>query len=321
MSDETDLAAGLSPGSVEAACAAIGMSDESARILIRTAEMIAGSPRLRSVAIRCAELLFDSGLPAKEAVASWSDAGHDPDLPKFFDPVVLLAGFRRLATDHRRRGIPPEVTRATLRDLDLWLDHYLSTTGVWAIRETGWLARHFTGKVFQLGRLQFELRPLDLPFAVFRSWRGDEPAILAEGGRAFRVDGQFADADGGMPGEAPGKSPGAWRSRFVENRDGWQGSPVDANGQVQPASLRLARGAWGLVARRGDTVLAVHIPAGGRFNGPMTSEAPERTTGRPSSESSAVTSLTGRRLRVTRPSGASWRTRQPRAFTGASAGA
>jgi hypothetical protein len=271
MSDRTDLAEGLSPASIQGACTAIGMSDASTRILVGTAATIAGSMSLRDTALRCAELVFDSGLPVGKAIEAWPIGVGRTGLPPFFDPTVLLAGFRRLAADHRRRGIPSEVTRATLRDLDLWVDHYRTTTGVWMVRETGWMARHFTSRVFQLGRLQFEPRALELPFAVFASRRGAAAAILAEGGRVFREDGQFADADEGAPAAAA--SPATWRSRFVEDDRGWQGSAVDAEGRVRQALITLERSSWNPTARRGDSVLAVHIPATGRFNGPLTREA------------------------------------------------
>ena len=202
MPDRNDLVDGLSPASIRTACIAIGMSDVSTRLLAETASAIAGSGSLRDVALRCASLVFDSGLPVREAIAEWPVRADRAGLPPFFDPTVLLAGFRRVAADHCRRGIPREVTQATLRDLDLWMDHHRAATGAWAARETGWIARHFTSRVFQIGRLQFEPRAFELPFAVFASRRGAAAAILAEGGRVFRADGQFADADGGVPGSA-----------------------------------------------------------------------------------------------------------------------
>lgn len=270
MHEPTDLAAGLSPAAVKAACAAIGMSDRATRVLVDAATAIAGSPRLRGTAIRCAELVFDLGLPAKEAVALWPVPVDRSGLPPFFDPTVLLAGYRRLVSEHLRRRIPPAVTRATLRDLDLWMDHRLAAGGGWDPRQTGWIARHFTCRLFQLGRLQFEPRACSLPFAVFRSRRGAAPAVLAEGGRRFRGDGQFADADRGSRPDGPESARHDWTSRFVETDRGWRGSAVDDRGRVQPQPVDLARGDWSLVARRGDPAVAVHIPASGRFNGPLT---------------------------------------------------
>lgn len=273
MLEPTDLEEGLSPASIRAACAAIGMSDASTRLLLDAATAISRSQRLRAAAIRCAELVFASDLPAKAAVAAWPVPADRSGLPPFFDPVVLLAGYRRIVADHRRRGIPPAVTQATLLDLDLWMDHHRATSGAWGVRETGWIARHFTGRLFQLGRLQFEPHPLSLPFAVFSTRRGNATVILAEGGRRFRGDGQFADADHGSRPDAPDGTMHDWTSRFAETDRGWRGSAVDERGRVRPQPVELDRGDWDLVARRGDPAVAVHVPASGRFNGPLTREA------------------------------------------------
>lgn len=271
MSGRPHLAEGLLPDAVRAACAAIGISTEPARALQADAAAIAASPRLAALALRCARLVFETDIPPKEAVARWPDVGHAPGLPALFDAVVLLSGFGRLAADHRRRGIPLEVTAATLRDLELWMEHHRSLHGRWGFTETGWLARHLTGHVFQLGRLQFERRPLELPFAVFRLRIGGSIAIVVEGGRELRTDGQFADADGAAP-ERAAASPGAWRSRFHADAAGWRGAPVGPEGTVSRSTLDLPRTEWDLVALRGDPALAVHIPATGALNGPLTPE-------------------------------------------------
>ncbi len=283
MNGRSDLAEGLLPGAVRAACAAIGISAEPARALEFDAAAIAASPRLAALALRCARLVFDAELPPKEAVARWTDVGHAPGLPALFDAVVLLSGFRRLARDHRRRGIPREVTSATLRDLELWIEHYRSTHGRWGFTESAWLALHVTGRIYQLGRLQFEPHPVELPFAVFRPRAGratgsGAPAIVVEGGRALRPDGQFADADGAAgtgaaDARAPGAVPDTWRSRFDADGAGWRGAPVGAAGTIARATLDLPRTEWDLAALRGDPALAVHIPATGPFNGPLAPEA------------------------------------------------
>jgi len=273
MIDRNDYAGGLAPASIRAACTFLGFADESTRLLVDTATAIAGSPRLRRAALLCAWLVFDSGFPPDEAIDAWPLPASSAGFPPFFDPVVILAGFGRISAEHRRRGIPPEVTRATLRDLDLWVEHHGKKTGAWGAHETPWIARHFTGRLFQLGRLQFELYALQLPFAVFQSRGGDDAAILAEGGRTFREDGQFADADGGVHPGKPHAGRATWRSRFVEDARCWHGSVVDAGGHVRPPMVSLSRDDWRLAALRGDQALAVHIPAAGRFNGPLTREA------------------------------------------------
>lgn len=54
-------------------------------------------------------------------------------------------------------GIPREQTIATLRDVNVWLDGYYEMKGVRGFCEYCWLRLHFTGDLFQIGRLQFRL--------------------------------------------------------------------------------------------------------------------------------------------------------------------
>jgi hypothetical protein len=68
MPDRNDLVDGLCPAAIRTACIAIGMSDASTRLLVETASAIGGSGSLRDVALRCASLVFDSGLPVREAI-------------------------------------------------------------------------------------------------------------------------------------------------------------------------------------------------------------------------------------------------------------
>ncbi len=112
---------------------------------------------------------------------------------------------------------------------------------------------------------------------MFTSRQGTSLTVLAEGGREFREDGQFADADGGADADgvttAAPRTLGTWRSRFVDTANGWHGSAVDVAGRMRSPPVVLDRDDWDLAARRGDPAIAVHIPAAGRFNGPMTRDA------------------------------------------------
>lgn len=94
--------------------------------------------------------------------------GREPDLG---DPgEELLAywpvyAFAAMAPETRRwhagRGIDEATTRHTLADLGRQLTHHRRRLGRGGLTDNlGWLAHHFQGRLFQLGRLQFELAPL-----------------------------------------------------------------------------------------------------------------------------------------------------------------
>lgn len=73
-------------------------------------------------------------------------------------PMAILAHLTQYGIGkNAARGISREVTIETMRDVNVWLDGYYQQTGVRGMGEYCWLRRHFTGDLFQIGRLQFRL--------------------------------------------------------------------------------------------------------------------------------------------------------------------
>ncbi|MGN1450837.1 MAG: acyltransferase domain-containing protein [Eubacteriales bacterium] len=55
------------------------------------------------------------------------------------------------------RGIPREITVATLKDVNIWIGNYMTQYGRPGTAQLGWLCHHYLGDLFRLGRLQFQL--------------------------------------------------------------------------------------------------------------------------------------------------------------------
>lgn len=91
-----------------------------------------------------------------------------PDLNGCRDPlaqylyVYAYAGcFPLIRQWHRDRDIPDGISRRTLADLGRQMTHQQRRQGRGGLMiNTTWLTRHFQGRLFQLGRLQFELAGL-----------------------------------------------------------------------------------------------------------------------------------------------------------------
>jgi hypothetical protein len=60
---------------------------------------------------------------------------------------------------HARRGIPEDVSWATLQDLGRGVAIYRATYGHAGLDKAFWLTHHFHGELYELGRLQYELQP------------------------------------------------------------------------------------------------------------------------------------------------------------------
>lgn len=77
------------------------------------------------------------------------------------DPQISIATFLAALPDirrhHRERGVSDEVSWATLADLGQQLDVNRRTNGDYGLETHWWMTLHWTGQVYALGRLQFEL--------------------------------------------------------------------------------------------------------------------------------------------------------------------
>ena len=74
----------------------------------------------------------------------------------WFALLALAATRPHTAAHHRRLGVPEEVTRRTLADVGRHMAVHQRRHGTPGLTNTSWLARHFRGVLYQLGRLQFE---------------------------------------------------------------------------------------------------------------------------------------------------------------------
>ena len=86
-----------------------------------------------------------------------------PSLPESLGPLhrwfwvyVFVAALPRVRAFHRDRGIPDDISWATLADLGRQMAVYRKRTGRSGFDDPVWMTLHFTGTIYQLGRLQFE---------------------------------------------------------------------------------------------------------------------------------------------------------------------
>ena len=57
---------------------------------------------------------------------------------------------------YKEKNIPSEILGATINDLSVWINRHYNWFGEWGFSQYGWLRLHVRGKIFKLGRLQFE---------------------------------------------------------------------------------------------------------------------------------------------------------------------
>ncbi|MPY61696.1 acyltransferase domain-containing protein [Streptomyces spongiae] len=77
-------------------------------------------------------------------------------LGRYFYVYVLVAALPHVRAYHRERGIPDDVSRRTLADLGRAMVLHRRRHGIGGVLVPEWLALHFHGELYQLGRLQFQ---------------------------------------------------------------------------------------------------------------------------------------------------------------------
>jgi hypothetical protein len=223
----------LRPAFVADTCAALDLDDEIAAAVAASLAMFDGNEPLQRLAWHCSQSLrADGHVEFRPAAMPWTTLLDDlPAWGEMFFPAVLLSAGPRMIELHRDRGIPAEITRAIAGDVELWMRHYRARHGRWGLAHTEWLANHFLGRVYRLGRLQFRFERFERDFRVLRRLGDRRVVVVAEDG--MQADGEAIRAN-----------------------------PVSPAGLVLPQPIDLPGDQWQTVLRRGDAALGVHIPAG-----------------------------------------------------------
>ncbi|QHT61467.1 hypothetical protein GXP70_16855 [Paenibacillus lycopersici] len=240
-------------------CEAVQYPDAITLALLAETERLASDPERADAARRFHRELFDehkrlSGDSNRELLACADGA--------MLAAVVYAGAIPQLwERYYAKRGIAAQILIDTVQDLAIWMETHRKRHGQWGLSELGWLHIHMTGGLFRTGRLQFQ--PIAFPYSarVFRNRLTGEHVVLSDEGVRFHADGQLAgDADSaGMQG-------GEWTSAFAFDGRHFVGHPISRLGAASRETVRLPADTWNLTLQKGDDVLNVHIPEGGRMS-------------------------------------------------------
>jgi hypothetical protein len=241
---------------IEWACGAIRLPDEIGEAIMRGAAAIRQNDGLSQLAREFhRELFIDKTAPGetnKRLLASGPQSG-------IVAAVVYLGALPQMRACYELKRIPERVLVDTLDDMAIWMRHYHNRNGEWGLGQVSWLIHHVTGKLFRLGRLQFAFASYNKPFKAFRHRASGRVAVLCDSGTRYRADGQ-ADGTNGMFDDGAG-----WTTVFDYDGTAYTGHPVTSKGAVSPSRVSLPVGDWELVLEKGEPVLDVHIPEGGKM--------------------------------------------------------
>lgn len=240
------------PGRLEGLCRKLSLGDEPAAALREGLEGVLVSPSLRVLLAQAIRTFCMAHVPPppmpkpSPKLGAWA---------RVFHALSVLGCYDTTRQRHADRGIPEAVSLATFNDVGRWMRTYHETHGQWGFAQADWLFNHVSGRLIELGRLQFGRSGCDLPYHVFRAIRGEGVAILAADGCRIRPDGQFITADRGIDRDGPHIV-----TRFdLRDREA-VGHRVNEQRGIEQAPVTLPLSDWQRVIEPGTPVLDVHIP-------------------------------------------------------------
>ena len=129
-----------------------------------------------------------------------------------------------------------------------------------------WQQRNIKGRIFQIGRLEYELG-IGFPdqAVVFCDDRG-EIITLANDIELHRS----GFALGSVHYE---DRLGSWKAQIQENEWGWVGYPYGSNGLVASQTVFLKKGKWKKILEPKDQVISIHIPGGEKLTPALVDES------------------------------------------------
>lgn len=250
----------LAESFIAEACRFSAFSAEVERELQRAAVAYRRHPDQGRIAWFLYRLYHRDPMPPAAEVFGWPCVRNALAEPYAMIPaLVLLAGVPRLRALHGERGIPEEVTRATLRDIEIWMRHFRRNRGYWGLQNMGWPTNHFAGRLYRLGRLQFMHVPYGGPARAFLHRETGRVVALWAGEAKVRRDG-YVDGTNDVFDEE------ARALEFTLTDDIAEGHVIHPLGFVTPQRLALPLSEWSPALLPGDPVLDIHIPEDGRMD-------------------------------------------------------
>lgn len=135
----------------------VEVPEEDMADVIATTPGPANDPELRRILQQGAAYLTSFMGTIDRPVPFAALADFNSSKYRYFYVQLLTACLPAIREYHNSRGVPEEISQATLADLGRNVRVHRKREGVGGLGVMWWLMLHFRGLIYQLGRLQFEL--------------------------------------------------------------------------------------------------------------------------------------------------------------------
>jgi len=226
--------------------------------------LIKSRPELHLLAWHCHRLIFDvdtfdvSKLPALIPILD----NIKPGFNAVFFLWLTMETVSRLRRLNEQRGIPDEITKATLWDIGIVQRRYAryhdNKIGMQP-RLFNWHRLISKGDLHRVGRFEYIVKAFRGRLRAFRNRQTDDVIALSLPQIQYDKEGYFP-----LPSNDPD-----WTSNAETTKSTFIGHPVSPRGFARPETVEISRDEWKEVLTPDDAVLEIHIPEGE----PLTEEA------------------------------------------------
>lgn len=182
------------------------------------------------------------------------------ELSDMFGAVVFASGINSTIKFYTENGIPETIAKDTIDDFSRWMNAHRRKYGKLGFSEYSWLYKHFTGRIFRFGRLQFEPYIFKNKIVVYKNNIDNRIMVFSEAGITYRQDGQIDGTSGIFDKE------GAWFSHLRTEEGKILGNPIVIDASCSKDTVCINEDDWTVVLRKNDNILNVHIHEGGKLD-------------------------------------------------------
>ena len=192
---------------------------------------------------------------SEEAYEPWPvPASLSESDASLFRALVILSGTQTMTQTLHERGLS-DYRQACLKDYldntrkhdDLHGVYGLASNSMW------WLWPVFLGRVFRLGRLNYEIGFYSSPHMVFQHRDGHLLLLAGDVEQAYDESGHEAET-------------GPFQPVYQETETQVFGNAFSSQGKYIPKTTSLDLSEWSHAVVRGDPVISLHIPPEGRLD-------------------------------------------------------
>jgi len=187
---------------------------------------------------------------------SWQEHAKQQTAANFsaaWQALAVISSFPQVIEKNRARGIPWEITRATLADFQRDARGDYATEKSWEFNRLSWMRNHVSGNFFEIGRLQYIPGKFGYPFRVYRNRETGEIISFASPGLKCTLQGW------------PCKDATSFETTLEITDEDIVGYPALENGAISSATQRIPP--TSKVLLDADSIVAqIHIPSGGKLS-------------------------------------------------------